>query len=71
MRTTISPNEMTNERNVSFLFVSNASCLFPAPKSPPTIIDIAEPKAMMDTINTFEIVDVMFAAATTSRPLIA
>ena len=59
---------ITKDAKVSFIFVCFASLIFPAPNRPPTIIDIAVPKDMVETLKRFEIVDVMLVAATTSRP---
>ncbi len=50
--------------------VSFASSILLAPSNCPMMIPVALPKAIKETLATFDIVLDIFIAATTSRPLI-
>ena len=61
--------QQATEKAISFLSVSFASSILPAPRSCPTMMDTAFPMEIKATLNRLEIVDEMFRPAITASPL--
>jgi len=60
--------QSNTENVISFVSVSFASSILPAPRSCPTMMATESPSAMKTTLNRFEIVLEIFIAATTFSP---